>query len=103
MEIKSTSIGTIDAGETDFQSQSWRQSIRESDEDRVEFRHSGLDDDDWRRNTLAIDRDHGPGLSRRTPVVEYTSIRIFWMVVGGLDTGPGKPPNRSVRRKPEIT
>ena len=38
-----TSIGTIDAGETDFQSQRWHQGIRESDEDRVEFRHSGLD------------------------------------------------------------
>lgn len=70
IQIKSNSIGTIDAGETDFQSQSWRQSIRDSDEDRVEIRHSGLDGRDWGGNTLAIDRDHGPGLSRRTPVVE---------------------------------
>jgi hypothetical protein len=76
IQIKSTSIGTIDAGETDFQSQSWRQSIRESDEDRVEFRHSGLDGGG---NTLAIDRDHGPGPSRRTSVVEY--IRIIGLIL----------------------
>lgn len=55
IQIK-TSIGTIDAGETDFQSQRWHQGIRESDEDRVEFRHSGLDGDDWGGE----ERNHAP-------------------------------------------